>query len=253
MKNDSNEWFDDDIFWRSHMLFLFRDSVLEAAPEQVDRILEKTGLTGCEEVLDLCCGPGRHSLELASRGYRVTGVDRTAHYLDHLSRTATEMGLSIELVQSDMREFVRESSFDLVLSLYTSFGYFRDIEDDLRVARNVYASLREGGCFLLELMGKEILARIYQEKGWIEEDGIYRLEERTVTEDWSWMVNRWILIAPGEEPREFIVEHRLYSAAELTGLLRKAGFADLEVFGSLDWGSYDQNASRLVVLARKSG
>jgi SAM-dependent methyltransferase len=253
VKSESTEWFDDDSFWRSHLPFLFRDSVLDSAPEQVDRILEKTGLTGGEEVLDLCCGPGRHSLELASRGYRVTGVDRTALYLDRLSRTAAESGLSIELVNSDMREFIRENSFDLVLSMYTSFGYFRDIEDDLRVATNVYASLREGGYFLLELMGKEVLARIYQERGWTEENGIYHLEERTVTEDWSWMVNRWILIAPGEEPREFTVEHRLYSAAELTDLLRRAGFAALEVFGSLDWISYDQKATRLVVLARKTG
>lgn len=62
----------------------------------------------------------------------------------------------------DMRDFVRADAFDLVLSMFTSFGYFDDKNEDLQVLRHISNSLRSGGVCLIEVMGKECLARIYQ-------------------------------------------------------------------------------------------
>lgn len=95
-------------------------------------------------MLDLCCGPGRHVLEFARRGFRVTGVDRTQRYLEAARATALSEGLAVELVQADMRDFSRPPTFDLALNLFSSFGYFAEAADDLQVLKNLNASLAPG-------------------------------------------------------------------------------------------------------------
>jgi SAM-dependent methyltransferase len=190
-------------------------------------------------------------LELARRGFRVTGVDRTAAYLEQARRQAEAEGLTVEWVQADMREFCRPDAFDAAINLYTAFGYFEDPADDRAVATNLLRSLRSGGGLVIELMGKEVLARIFLERYWTElPDGTLILEEGQIRPGWDWVENRWILIR-GTERTEFRVSHRLYSAVELSSLLTGCGFASVDVYGGLDGSPYDHTARRLVVVARK--
>ncbi|MFO7992005.1 MAG: hypothetical protein R6U61_06920 [Thermoplasmata archaeon] len=99
-------------------------------------------------------------------------------------------------------------------------------------------------------MGKEIIARIFQKRDWYQKDGVYYLEERSVTDDWSRMSNRWITIDQGEV-NEFAIDHRLYSAHELEEMLEKAGFVGIQAYGDLHGSPYDENAKRLILTARK--
>ena len=208
-------------------------------------------ITAKDEILDLCCGIGRHSNEFARRGYKVTGVDRTKSYLEIARGTAKNEGLSTEFVEMDMREFVRENGFDVVLSMFTSFGYFDDDSQQVTVLDNVYKSLRPGGRLIIDVMGKEILARIYQEADWSEEDyGIY-LARRKPIDDWGKFHNTWILIAKDGTRHEWIVTHYIYSATELKSLLGSAGFEDVRAYGGLDGSPYDTTARRLTVVGVK--
>lgn len=247
---EKTEWYEDDLFWETFRCELFSAERLEAAPQDVDRLVELLQLRPGAKVLDLCCGVGRHSLELARRGYEVTGFDRTADFLEQARAAAQTEGLSVDLVQGDMRRFCALEEFDAVVNLYTSFGYFEDPHDDKRTALNAYASLKRGGKLLVEMMGKEVLARIFQPRDWHERDGRLFLREVEVTQDWSWIKNRWVLFEGGER-KEFRFGHRVYSAVELTGLLKRCGFAEVEVFGSLAGAPYDHQAQRLVTVAVK--
>jgi hypothetical protein len=103
---------------------------------------------------------------------------------------------------------------------------------------------------LLDMMGKEILARIFSERDWREEDGMLILEERTLAPDWSFLDNRWILLKDGER-REVTVSTRQYSAAELGRLLKDAGFDRVDIYGDLGGAAYDMAAKRLIAVAHK--
>ena len=149
-----------------------------------------------------------------------------------------------------MRTFCQPEAFDVIINMFTSFGYFEDPEEDRKVVMNVYRSLKSGGLFLMEIMGKEVLARIFQERVWHEEDGVIQLEEHKVTRNWSWMENRWIMLK-GNKRMENRVSHRLYSATELAGLLKDSGFTKVDVYGGLDGSPYDQTARRMVIVAQK--
>jgi len=243
-------WHEEDTFWKETLPVLFPDSRIQEAQKEVEQILTLTEIPAGAAVLDLCCGVGRHSLELARRGFRVTGVDRTKQYLDLAASEATAEALTLELIQQDMRTFCREERFDAVLNLFTSFGYFEDPRDDQRVVANIHASLRAGGVFVMQLMSKEVLARIFRPRDWYEQEGLLVLEERKVRQSWSWIESRWTLIREGRRV-DLDLSHRLYSASELASLLRERGFEEVVAYGDFDGSPYDEKADRLVVLARK--
>jgi SAM-dependent methyltransferase len=244
-----SRWHDDDRFWKTYRPWMFDEKRWASAPSEVDSILKLLSLPRGAAILDLCCGPGRHSLELARRGLSVVGVDRTGAYLTEARKRARAEKLKLEFVRQDMRRFCRPRAFDAAINMYTSFGYFRNPEDDRRVLRNVHRSLKRGGRLLIDLMGKEVVARQFRVRDWHEERGVLFLEERKLNHDWSWIENRWVLLK-GTTRQEFIVSHRLYSAKELSDLLKDCGFKTIHIFGDLAGAEYGSNAARLVVLAQ---
>jgi SAM-dependent methyltransferase len=151
-----------------------------------------------------------------------------------------------------MRSFVRPESFDAAINLYTSLGYFENIADDRRVADNLFRSLKPGGRLVVEMMGKEVLARIFKPRDWQElPDGSFFLQEREVSQDWAWIQNRWILVRRGEMI-EYTIGHRIYDGAGLRELLLSAGFQNVRLYGSLEGQPYDRHAPRLVAVAKKA-
>jgi SAM-dependent methyltransferase len=244
-------WHEDDAFWQTLAPYLFSEDRLTDAAGEIDGVLRLVDIAPRSAVLDLCCGIGRHSLELARRGFRVTAVDRYGPYLDRARARTEKDGLKIEFVQKDMRRFQRAAHFHLAVNLYTSFGYFEDPQDDVKVAQNLFASLIPGGKLVMELMGREVLARIFRERDWQPtEDGGFFLEERRPSADWTWLNSRWILIKNGKL-KEFNITHRIYGGADLSRVLLESGFRKVELFGDLQGSPYDHAAKRLVVVATK--
>ena len=241
---------EQDGFWEAAEPLWSHQRRLSSAPAEVDAIIARLGIGAGATVLDLCCGVGRHTVELARRGLLVTGVDATRDYLDKAARRAQTEGLQVELVQGDMRAFCRQGAFDVVLNLGRSFGYFDDPDDDRRVVTNVYASLGPGGAFVLETIGKEALARVFRPKYWRENDGTYYLYELKVSRHWSWVEDRTIIF-DDRGRTELVFSYRLYSAVELITLLRGCGFAGVDIYGDLAGSAYDHRSKRLVAVARK--
>jgi SAM-dependent methyltransferase len=245
-----NAWHEQDNFWTKWAPFMFPERRWEQAQEEVANIISLLKISPAASILDLCCGPGRHSLQLARSGYSVTGVDRTKTYLEKARKQAEKEGLKIEFIQEDMRDFCKPNTFDVAINLFTSFGYFEDMGEDKKVIANVYRSLKNGGVFLIDTAGKEVLARVFRERDWYEVDDILVLQERKVSRDWSWMENRWIMVKDGKT-EESRLSHRLYSAAELAVLLKDCGFTAVAAYGDLTGAPYDHTAKRLVVVAHK--
>jgi SAM-dependent methyltransferase len=244
-------WHDDDAFWALFAPFIFSEERWRSTAAEIDQLTALIDLAPGTAVLDLGCGPGRHSLELARRGCRVTGVDRTALYLQQARAGAQKESLDVEFVQADMRQFARPASFELAINLYTTFGYFAAAADNIQVLRNVYASLRPGGVFVIEMSGKEVLARVFRERDWQEHEGVIVLEQRRIIDNWRQIENEWTVIS-GAERQHYKFSHWTYSAAELQGMLEEVGFASINIYDGLQGGSYDQNAKRLTAVAVRS-
>jgi SAM-dependent methyltransferase len=181
---------------------------------------------------------------------RVTGVDRTRFLLDRARERVRLAGVSVELVEADVRSFQRPAAYDLALSMFTSFGYFESRDDDLRVLRNVRASLKAHGVFVIDVMGKEWLARHFQPtRSRSLPDGSVLIDRNTVVDDWTRVESQAILLREGQ-PRAFRTRLSVYSGLELRDRLLHAGFAAVWLYGDLDGSPYDLAARRLVAVAR---
>jgi ubiquinone/menaquinone biosynthesis C-methylase UbiE len=245
------EWFDNEAFWRELYPYMFPEKRFTDATAQIGQVLDLTKPKG-KAVLDLCCGPGRWSIPLAQQGFSVTGVDRTKFLLNAARTRAKAAEVKIEWVRADMRDFLRPDSFDLALSMLTSFGYFDRKDEDRLVLRNMFVNLKAGGVCMIDVAGKEQLARVYQPTtSDTLPNGDILVQRHRIADAWSRIHNEWILVRKGWT-RSFSFHHTIYSAQELRDRLADAGFEQIKVYGSLDGDEYGPNPQRLIVVGRKA-
>jgi SAM-dependent methyltransferase len=245
----ANNWFEDEDLWVELYPFLFSADRWSAAAGEIEALLRLAPRPG-DRVLDLCCGPGRHAIALAQQGLRVTGVDRTNFLLRKAEENAQAAGVQLELVREDMRRFRRPAAFDLIVSLYTSFGYFDD-EDNQRVLYNVRDNLAPGGVVVFDVASKEGVAASFQETASATApDGARAFKRHTVSDDWSRIDHQWTIVR-GDRARSFEFTLRIFSGRELKDLLLATGFSRVQLFGELDGRPYDRNLRRLIAVARR--
>ena len=246
----NTNWFSDQEFWSLFYDWMFPAKSFVQAVEQVDDLIR---LTDCPQgrVLDLCCGPGRHSVPLAKRGFEVTAVDLQAELLDKARDYAARERVTVEFSQADMRHFQRADTFDLVISMFSSFGYFSNPEDDQGVLENIWHSLKMGGRILLDVRGKEIHAMDHADTYSYEMPNGDLIVHRTrINDGWTSTRTTWIYLE-GERAHTFEVVYNLYSGAELRSLLRNTGFDNVAIYGNLKGIPYNNKATRLIVVAEK--
>ena len=231
-------------------------SAIDAATE-VQWITSIAGLEAGAQVLDAPCGFGRHSIELGRLGYQVTGVDFSETELDRARKAAQDAGVSLTLVCQDIRDMEFPSEFDLAVNLFSSIGYFADDEDRLVVDR-FWRALKPGGVFVLDTRNRDQLVRSLPPEerkrvnGWT-----LRIENSfdPATSRWRarWFRLRRATAKTKESAQELIGESeiRLYSAHELSAMLRPERWSRVELYGGLDGTPFSLDAPRLVLVAWK--
>ncbi|MBR1910891.1 MAG: class I SAM-dependent methyltransferase [Treponema sp.] len=245
------EWFENQDFWLQYGPIMFDEQHWAEAGGIAQRCCDIARLKKGNSVLDACCGPGRISIELALCGMNVTGVDITQPFLDAARETAEDEGVKLTLINHDMRTYEAEKPFDAAVNIYNSFGYCDSIDDDTKILKQIYKSLKDGGAFILECISRETAVKYFTEGEWFERAGVTVLTEFDVVGAWEGLRSKWILIAPDGKRTEHEFVQRLYSAAELRDRLLDIGFKTAEVYGGFDLLPYDQNAKTMVIVARK--
>lgn len=229
---------------------MFSEEDFQQAAQQIDALFAYSGCIP-ERVLDLGCGPGRHAVPLAQRGCQVTAIDSSAFLLEKLRATCSAKQLNIDIQQQDMREYSKPEHFDLITSLWTSFGYFEDEQDNLGLLRQCYDNLNETGVLVIDTVGKEYLTRHIQPVHARDYDDGSILIERPVLNDQMTRVSiEWLLIN-GQQVKRTEFSHAVYSGVELADRLHDAGFEEVVLYGDWDASDYDIEAERLIAIARK--
>jgi SAM-dependent methyltransferase len=218
----------------------------ERTPVEVDQIEALLQLRPPRRILDLPCGQGRHAIELARRGYQVTGIDLSQYMLGVARERAEAAGVRVRWLAGDMREPLAGEIFDLVLNLFTSFGYFADEADDRGVVRAAASMLAPGGRFLLEVINGERVMGNFQEREWFTIGQTAVMERRSLDMATRRMVvERTVSSATGDDTSVHAV--RLYRGQEVETMLAAAGFSRVELYG--DWDGARLTPESLRVLA----
>ncbi|HEU0073388.1 MAG TPA: class I SAM-dependent methyltransferase [Dehalococcoidia bacterium] len=212
------------------------------------------GLTAGAEVLDLCCGQGRHAVELAKHGCAVTALDLSQEYLELANEAAREAGVALETVRADMREIPFSDRFDAVVNMFSSFGYLESEAEDARVLEAIRRALKPGGVALLDLLNRDwVVANYETEDSHTDPDGTLYLEHRRLDLETSRNHVSFTVVAPDGSRREVDGHHiRLYTLREVRGMLdATTGLVYEGAHGGYAGEPYGIDTRRMIVVARR--
>jgi D-alanine-D-alanine ligase len=205
--------------------------------QEVDLFSEILKISPEDKILDLCCGQGRHSLELARRGFKyVEGLDRSHYLIQKAKGYEKKEGLNVKLREGDARKLpYLPDTFDVTLILGNSFGYFDTIQDDLRVLKEVFKVLKPWGRLLVDVTDGQYLREHFQPRSWEWIDKKHFVcRERSRSLDAQRLISREVIahVEKGVIADQFYAE-RLYTKESLTELMKAAGFTDISFHGEI--------------------
>lgn len=224
-------------WWKSLFTSLYLKTDADVVDDQritdqeVDLFTDMLKLQPDDRILDLCCGQGRHSLELARRGFRfVDGLDRSPYLIQKARAVAKKENLNVRFKEGDARKLpYPPDTFDVVMILGNSFGYFETVDDDMKVLREVFRVLKPWGKLLIDVADGEYVKKNFQPRSWewIDKKN-YVCRERSLSVDEARLISREVIahVNKGVVADQFYAE-RLYSKDSLAKFLRAAGFSEL--------------------------
>lgn len=236
-------WFNSPYY---HQLYFNRDTSEAAAfiNKLIAYLKPATGST----MLDVACGKGRHSMQLASNGFDVTGIDLSE---DSIKEALQQQGDNLHFYQHDMRLPFRINYFDYAFNFFTSFGYFKTQREHDNAVRTIAQSLKPGGTFVMDYLNvhysedhtvhhseKEINDVNFIITKWYDEDYFYK---KITIEDEAL-----------QEPLVYTEKVAKFSLGDFTEMFAYQGMQIQEVFGDYSFTHYDiRKSPRLVMIAKK--
>lgn len=246
----------EELFEENPELFLEEfEKRLPQSKQEVDsllKILEKENFNK-RRILDLNCGIGRHSIELAKRGIKVVGTDLSDNYIEIAKKKAKELNLDsnkVDFKVSDMRDiestFEDAPLFDGVICLWTSFGFY-DNSTNKEVLRQCLELVRKGGFFVLDIMNRDWLIQNFEEAGFRKNKKRIVLEERSFDLETSRVYNTWTYLqrekCNWKEKKEIKVNHRVWSLHELIQLFEGCGWNFVNSYPGLQQRQVQNNVA----------
>ena len=211
---------------------------VENTRRDVDFILAAAPVTAHSQILDLCCGQGRHCLDLARRGFKnVTGVDRSRYLVRLAKKRAQNERLQVVFKEGDARNpRLPETSFDCVAIMGNSFGYFSNKQDDEKVLAAVGKILRPSGQLVLDITDGAYMADHFERRSWewIDEHH-FVCRERSLSSDRDRLISREVIVHDelGVIADQFYAE-RLYTRETIGKLMEKTGFRNVRHHGNAE-------------------
>ena len=238
------DWFDTDEY-----LNVYRHRNDEDAKRLVNFILSNVPLYKNASVLDLACGAGRHSILFAEKGLKVIAVDLSENLLSVAKKSAEEAKVKVDFIQCDLRCFSVSAKFNLVVNLFTSFGYFESDKENFKVFEVSFDHLAPGGYFVLDFLNRNYIEENLIPETVDEHDGQTIIQRRSIYGD---RVIKRISIVKNNSEKHYHESVRMYGRDELVNAMVKLGFEIENIFGDFEGNIFAPDKSkRIIIIARK--
>jgi len=244
MKEDwFKDWFASEYYRK---IYNHRDEV--EAYNLVNLIQRTLNFSTKVKVLDVGCGSGRHSLEFAKRGYDVTGIDFSRYLILQAKEqvsTLNEKNIKVRFIVKDMRKFNFRGRYDIVINVFSSFGYFKTDKENFKVFQNVFYSLKRKGFFVFDFLNSTYLSKNLVAQTILHIDGFKVIQKRHIE---NGFVYKDIIIGK----QKFFERIKLYNKREIVNTLSNFGFCVFKVFGDYYGERFsEENSERMIIFAMK--
>ncbi len=235
------EWFDSPYY---HILYQHRDH--EEASAFIDSLVKYLQPSQKDRILDLACGKGRHAIYLNEKGFDVTGIDLSQKNITHAARHENE---HLHFYVHDMREVFACQTYDYVLNLFTSFGYFESHEEHLKTIQAATNALKPGGKLLIDFLNPfTVINALVPEEVKVLNGIAFHISKEYVE---GYIVKNIVFEDDGKE-YHFQEKVKAIRRKEFMDYFEAAGLSLMETFGDYQLGEYQADSSeRMIFLLKK--
>ena len=242
------EWFER--WFGEEYLLVYEHRNIKEAEREVQAINMLIELKENDLILDLCCGPGRHDNFLVRLGCRIYGLDFSMPMLKIASDTIPLDNKYPRYIRGDARRLpFRDDVFDVVLNLFTSFGYFDD-NGNHEFIRSIVRILKPGGHFLIDYFNPDRVVSELVEESTKEKEGI-RIVEKRKLDNKTRRIEKTIILNWDNKSQTFHESVRLYELDEMISMIESSGLETKNVLGSMEGEPYSKSSERMIVLGLK--
>ena len=234
-------WFNSSYY---HQLYAHRDE--QEAANFIDKLVAHLEPKAGAKMLDVACGKGRHSMQLAAKGFDVTGIDLSSESIAEALKSEAE---NLHFYEHDMRMPFAINYFDIAFNFFTSFGYFKTQHEHDKAIGTIAKAIKQTGTFVMDYLNVK-----FSESQTIAEK-ITTIETTTYTiSKWNDDLNFYKKIVVQDAklatPLSFTEKVRKFTLADFEKMFAKQGLQIQEIFGDYNFGKYDEkNSPRLIIIA----
>ncbi len=236
-------WFDRDEY---EIVYRHRDD--DEAARVIELLERATGAEAGESIVDVGCGRGRHSIRLALRGYRVTGLDLSERSIEVARQRAAEERQDVRFVVGDMRTALCNACFDGAVNLFTAFGYFEEEAEHQRAVDAIARSLKPGGWFFQDFLSAEHVRSTFVPEDRRREADVDIVQERRIG---GGRIRKTITLSRNGEKRSFEESVRLLELRDFRKMYERAGLKLMSVYGDYDGHPFGPGSPRLIMFSVK--
>ncbi len=236
------EWFDSPYY---HVLYKHRDE--DEAQAFIDRLINHLSFKKEDKILDLACGKGRHAIYLNRKGYNVVGLDLSRQNIDYARIFENER---LRFYVHDMRDIWKKTKFDVILNLFTSFGYFDYDEENQQAIDAFTEELNPGGRLLIDFLNPYTVVHNLVPEEDINVEGINFHIRRYLNND-GYIIKK-INFKAGEKSFSFQERVKAIRRSMFMEYFKNAGLELLSVYGDYEFNPYiAEKSERMIFLLRK--
>jgi SAM-dependent methyltransferase len=237
------EWFNDEEY-----LTVYSHRNDQEAQNLIDLILLVNKPFQKSKILDLACGNGRHSIELAKKDFNITGVDLSELLLNIAKQKRDLLGLKINFIQTDMRNLNIFDYFDGVLNLFTSFGYFEEDNENEKVIAQISNALKNNGWFVIDFFNSNFILNNFKPQDKKITGNLEIIQNRKIHN--KSIVKNISIIKDGKR-KDYFESVKLYRLEDFECFLKKHSLSITHVFGDYAGTPYNENSERLIIFGKK--
>jgi len=239
-QNWFQSWFNTKYY---HILYKQRN--YEEAERFLKNLITFLNINKNHTILDLACGKGRHSIFLNSLGYDVTGVDLSEQSIKKASQSSNDR---LKFMIHDMR-YPIESNYDVILNMFTSFGYFDSIDDNFNVLKTIKNSLNKDGIGVIDFMNSNYIINHLVLQNNVEIDGIQFDIKRNFKDG---IITKIITVTDGDQTTKYEERVRAFNQQDFFSMISDANLRFVKCFGSYDLDPYNAQTSERLILIFKN-
>jgi len=221
----------------------------ERTAMEIDFVLSKIDIPPGGRVLDVGCGPGRHSIELAQRGYRVVGIDPSEAMIEAARARAGMAGVSPDFQQADGESIVSLEGFDAAICLFTSLGQINEGKDNSQLVQRVAEALHPGGYFFVEVPQRDWVVDHLKSDDRFGEGKNYTEVTRSFDPSANIVTEIFKVVSP-EKTHTYILRYRIYDFTEVRQIVEQAKFTIISTYGGYNEDPLQAHDPIMVILAQ---